>query len=673
MEKPAIPSPRSRGWAFALLLVAVTLAAYQPAWNGKPLWDDDINITPAGLRSLDGLARIWGHPGATAQYYPLVHSVFWLEYRLWGSSTLGYHLVNILLHVVSALLLVRILRKLEMRGAWLAGGIFALHPVMVQSVAWMAELKNVLSGVFFLSAALAYLTYLEAGRRRPYGLALALFVLGLLSKTAIAPFPLAMLAVVWWKRGRLSLRRDVLPLLPFLVIGALLGVVTLYVEHTFEGARGREFGYSIVERSLIAGRAFWFYLAKVLLPAKLIFLYPKWTVNVEVWWQYLFPATALMLGIALWALRGYWRAPLAVFLYVTAMLLPVSGFFDISAFRYSFVADHWQYLAAIGPMTMIAWLVDSAIGSVNARGRVARPAISAAVLLTVGIVSWRQSSIYADAQTLYLTTIRENSNSWLAHNNLGVVLANAGRADDAIAHYRRALEINPNYPKAHCNLANALAAVGRMDEAIAHYQTALRLDADYLTAEVNLGNALVQSGRMDDAITHYRRAEEIAPRDDRIHTNLGNALWRTGRRDEAISHYRKAVELAPDRAESRCNLGKALVETEQTDEAITQYRRAVEINPRQIDALRGLGDIMLRAGRAAEAITHYLKALEVAPNEIGTLQNLTLALVQEEQWTDAFAILQRARASARSQSDEERIKEISETVAGLYRLSTMRQ
>ena len=251
-----------------LLLVITTLLAYQPAWQGKPLWDDAAHLTPPELRSLAGLARIWTEVGATQQYYPATFTAFWVQHRLWGDATLGYHLVNILLHCLCALLFLRILRRLEVPGAWLAAAIFALHPVHVESVAWMAQLKNTLSGVFYLGSMLAYLGFDRTGSRRLYALALGLFVLGLLSKTAIVTLPAAMLVIFWWKRGSLSWKQDALPLAPFFLAGLAASLVTVWLEQSLYGARGAEFQFSFLERCLVAGRAIWFHLGKLLWPVE---------------------------------------------------------------------------------------------------------------------------------------------------------------------------------------------------------------------------------------------------------------------------------------------------------------------------------------------------------------------------------------------------------------------
>ncbi|MBN1127502.1 MAG: tetratricopeptide repeat protein [Chitinispirillaceae bacterium] len=687
-----------------LLLLAVTLAAYQPAWNGKLLWDDDINITMRELRSPDGLARIWTHPGATQQYYPLVHTVFWLEYHLWGASTLGYHLLNILLHVFSALLLVTILRRLGMpvEAAWLAGGIFALHPVMVESVAWITQLKNTLSGFFFMSAALAYLTYTEAVKRRWYVLAWGLFLLGLLSKTAIVPFPLAMLAVIWWKRGRILLKRDIMPLLPFVAAGVFFGLITLYVEHFFVGARGREFSISFIERCLIAGRAFWFYLGKVFFPINLIFIYPRWSVSATVWWQYLFPAGALAAAGVLWTMRKRWRAPLAVFLYFSAMLLPVIGFFNVYAFRFSFVADHLLYLAATGPIAMCACVVDKAVGLTGCR-RVLRPAASVALLLTLGMLSWKQSGMYVDAETLYRTTIRKNADCWMAYNNLGILMANTGRTDEAISHYRKAVEINPDFEKAYCNLGNALSRTGKIDEAIVQYGKALHLDSNYVAAHINLGTILLQTGRMDEvmahylkalelnpnhaethfnlglllakmgrtdeAVAHFQKALEIDPNNSDVHYNLGLLLAKMGRTDEAVAHYRKTLEFNPHHAETHNNLGILLAQTGRIDGAIAHCRKALECNPNHAEANNNLGILLAQTGRTNEAIAHYRKALEIRPDAIDPLQNLAFTLVQKGQWSEGTLVLQNALASAKYTGDEARAKTIEHLLAKLNEIA----
>ena len=642
MVKPGLSFSWNRDWVWGLLLAAATFLAYQPVWNGQPVWDDELHITPLELRSIEGLANIWIHPRGTVQYFPLVHSVFWVEANCWGDWTLGYHLFNILLHVFSALLLVRILRKLGISGAWLAAGIFALHPVMVESVAWITELKNTLSGVFFLSGALAYLTYIETGKKRLYVSSLGLFILGLLSKTGIAPFPMAMLAVVWWKHGKVLWRQDIVPLLPCFLAGIVFGLVTIYVERNNVGTRGPEYEFSLIERCLIVGRALWFYLGKAVLPINLMISYPRWVLNASVWWQYLFPVAALAAGCILWAMRKTWRAPAAVFLYFTAMLLPYLGFLSLFAFRYSFVADHYQYLAAIGPIVMVAGLVDKAIGLAREKGWILKPAVTVMLLLGLGILSWKQSGMYCDAETLYRATITRNSNSWMAHNNLGLLLANKGRTDEAMAHYQKALELNSDYAEAHNNLGLLLMNKGRKDEAMVHFLKALEIKPNYGGVHFNLGLLLAEMGRSDEARIHYQKALEINPRHSKTHNNLGLLLANMGRPDEAIAHYRKALEANPNAAEIHYNLGLLLSNMGRTDEAIAHFQKALERNPDFAEAHNSVGILLAKRGLFNESLPHFLKALECNPNYGGAHYNLGLLLSNMGRTDEAKAHFQRA-------------------------------
>ena len=524
----------NRDWIFGLALIVVTLAAYQPAWNGKPIWDDEGHITVPELRSFHGLARIWTQPGATQQYYPVVHSVFWVEYRLWGDETPGYHIVNIFLHLLSALLLVRILRLLEVPGAWFIAALFALHPVQVESVAWITELKNTLSGVFFLATALAYLKFDRGKKRKYYAIALAFFTLGLLSKSVIATLPVSLLAVFWWKRGKIHWKQDTAPLLPFVLLGIVSGLFTIWMERKFIGAEGDEFTFTMVERCLIAGRVFWFYLGKIIFPVNLMFIYPRWNVSQGIGWQYLFPVAALVLAVVLWAARKHSRAPFAAFICYAATLCPVVGFFDVYPFRFSFVADHFQYLAGIGPLAMAAVGMRSAIGLLTEkRRRILQPVLYAVLLLVLGALTWKQSGIYIDKETLYRATINKNPDCWMAHNNLGLILMNTGRIGEAIAHYRRAFEIDHSNFEAHNNCGIALARIGRTDEAIVQYRKALEINPNFIIAHYNLGFQLAKIGRTDEAIAHIN-----------VLNGFAMASLNIGYLSDAIQVLQRSLEIA---------------------------------------------------------------------------------------------------------------------------------
>jgi protein O-mannosyl-transferase len=579
--KSAVPSSRNRDLLWGLLLLAATLFAYQPCWNGQPVWDDDINLIRPELRSSAGLVRIWTQLGATQQYYPLAYSVFWLEHHLWGASTLGYHLLNILLHVFSALLIVKILRRLDIPGeaAWLAAGIFALHPVMVESVAWMTELKNTLSGAFYCGAALAYLEFDNKRETKHYSVALLFFLLGLLTKSAIVTLPAALLVVFWWKRGRLAWRRDTVPLLPFIAVGLIAGLLTAWIERRFVGATGSEFSFTAVDRCLIAGRAVWFYLLKLLFPVDLVLIYPRWHIDAAAAWQYLFPGAILLAAVLFWRQRHRSRAPLAVLLYFVVTLLPSLGFINVNYFRFSFVADHFQYLACIGPFSAAAAGIirgNRRLLSKELR-RTWQPFLFSTLLTVLSLLSWKQSGMYSDAETLFRATVTRNTNCWLAHNNLGRVLADTGRTDEAVAHFQKAVEINPTFGEAHFNLGVLVADMGRTDEAVAHYRKAVEFDPDHADAHNNLGVLLEQMGQADEAMALYRKTLEINPNHSGVHNNLGILLARLGRRDEAMAHYRRALEIDPNAIDPLQNLAFSLVQKGQRTDAILAFERALQL------------------------------------------------------------------------------------------------
>ena len=358
------PSParsRPRTWLLFLALAAAVLAAYSPALSGTPLWDDDGHLTTPELRSVEGLTRIWTEPGATQQYYPLVHSAFWLMDRAWGQSTTGYHVVNALLHALSALLLAVLMRRLGLPGAILAAFVFALHPVQAESVAWITELKNTLSTALYLGAALAWLRFEERRALGAWLAAFTLFTAALASKTVTASLPVSLLILVWWRTGRITWS-DVRPLVPFLLLGVMAGLTTAWVERHFIGAVGSDFDLSPVERVLLAGRAVWFYAWKLLAPFGLVFIYPRWAMDQSVWWQYAFPVALAAVAVVLWRYRDRSRGPFAaVALYVVA-LAPALGFIDVFPFRYSYVADHFQYLASLALIAATA----SAMGRIAA-------------------------------------------------------------------------------------------------------------------------------------------------------------------------------------------------------------------------------------------------------------------------------------------------------------------
>ena len=607
-----VPTPRSTPryrrrdvplWLALAALVAATLAAYQPAWRGGLLWDDDAHITRPELRSGTGLVRIWTEPGATQQYYPLLHSAFWALHRAFGDDTLPYHLLNIGLHALNAFLAGLILRRLTVPWPWLAAFVFALHPVHVESVAWITELKNTLSGAFFLASTLVWLRFDERRRATAWAAAFVLFVLALLSKSVTATLPALLLVVCWWRRGRIDLQHDLAPLLPFFATGAAFGAVTVWAERTLVGARGSGFEFTLADRVVLAGRAVWFYLGKLAWPADLTFIYPRWTIDPSAWWQWLYPAALLALAAGLWFARARSRAPLAALLFFVIALGPALGFVNVYPFRFSFVADHFQYLASLG---VIAF-ASGGLGWLAARLSPMKPwpPLAAALLIVVplGALTHAQSRDYADAETLYRATIARDPQSWMAHNNLAVLLLEANPGG-ALAHIDAALRANPAYPEAHNNRGLALQLLERFEEAESAHAEALRLEPTFAEAHNNRGTALQKLNRRAEAEAAYRKALRLRPAGLQARVNLGNVLLARGAAEEASSHYRAALAIDPGLADVHYTLGAALERTGRLDEAAAQYRETLRLQPSAADAHARLGAIAEEAGRLDEALLH---------------------------------------------------------------------
>ena len=574
----------SRNSLLAGLLLFITLMAYVPAIHGGFIWDDDSYVTEnQTLRSFEGLKKIWVQPNSTPQYYPLVFSTFWLEYKLWGLNPMGYHLVNVIFHALSALLLYRLLVYLNVPGAWLAAAVFALHPVHVESVAWAAERKNVLSGFFYFSSAFCLFHFFglagEGGKKSNlwwYSAGLLFFGCALLSKTVTSTLPAAMLLVLWWKRGGVK-GRELAALAPFLALGLAMGLATAWLEKHHVGAMGSEWNLSLVERFLIAGHALWFYLGKLVWPRELIFNYPRWQIDPSMWWQYLYPTGVVLVVVVLWLSRKrLGRGPLVGVLFFCGTLFPALGFLDVYPFRYSYVADHFQYLASVGLIVLLVGLLSKAVYGWNRR---ITCFLALIVLLLLGWQTWHQGYVYRDVKTLWSDTIKKNPLSWMAHNNLGAVLADEGRLEEALSHYSRALQLSASQPEIHNNLANVLVKLGKFHEAETHYLRALEIEPEYVKAHNNLGNLLAAQGRLDEAIAHYSESLRLRPDYAEAHSNLGNVLASQGKFDEAVDQYSDALRIKPDNAQTHYNLGNTLAIMGRLEEAIDQYTEALRIKP----------------------------------------------------------------------------------------------
>jgi len=632
--------------AEAAALVAATFLAYWPIWTAGFIWNDPDYVTRPALRSLRGLGLIWTRLGATEQYYPLLHSWFWIQHRLWGNAALGYHLVDVGLHALGAVLLVAALEQLwpdRRDAALLAGFLFALHPVMVESAAWISEQKNTLSLVFYLCSALIF----ERWRRQPhpglYWLALAAFIAALLSKTVTATLPAALLLVAWWRAGRLDWRGDVRPLLPWFVLAIGWGLFSAWVEKTYVGAQGAAFALPLGDRLLLAARIPWFYLGKLLWPAHLVFIYPRWTISGHdpVAWLFLFATLAALAALG-WsatslppeALAKRSRRPsargwTACGCFFLGSLFPTLGFFNVYAFIYSYVADHWVYLPALGIIAGLAYLLATASRRWPAAVRLSAAAVLVAAL---AVRTNLESRTYQDAGRFYATIIDRNPSAWMAQHNLGDLLAQRGQDAQALRFYRAALLARPDLPLTEYGYAQALERLGRVDEAQAHFRIALRYDPNFSSAHEALGRSLLAHDQPVPAAAEFAEVYRINPAYPQLTgewaaalNNAGAAALQRGDAATAKVCCAQAIKLNPDFALAWANLGRALAASGQPQEASMPLQQALRLQPNFPEAENDLGAVLAFTGHRAEAIAHYERALQLRPNFPDAERNLELA------------------------------------------------
>ncbi len=645
MTRTELPSPISdqtdfrcgitRGalWLGILTIAIGTLLIYLPAIRAGFIWDDpDYVINNSTLRSIDGLIEMWTQPRSLPQWYPLVHTTYWIEYHLWGLWPTGYHVDNVLLHIVSSLLLWRLLRMMNVPGAWLAAAIFAVHPVQVESVAWITERKNVLSGVFYFLSIITYLRW-DAARGAPapqrrknlYYLSLLLFVAALLSKTVVATLPATLLVIFWWKRGTIRWR-DVRPLIGFFVLGIGLGLLTAYLEVHKVGARSDkiiELNLTPIDRILIAGRAVCFYASKLVVPWPLVFIYPQWKpIGPAIWWQWVFPvAVVAAIAVLLHYRNRIGRGPAAAVMIFCGTLFPALGFLNVYPMRFSYVADHFQYHAAAALITLIAALLCRYAGQM---GRI--------VLIPLAILTALRTPDYHDAETLWRVTLARNPGSWMVHTNLGKVLVEKGERTgdeslftEAAKEYDAALQLDPGIHDTHANVATMLARKGDDAGAIAEFEKALEIHPYFAPAYYGLGQVYQRQGKLDLAMEKYQKAIEISPDYPLANYSIARVLEQQGQTLAAIDHYRKAVAGMPEDADARYNLGTCLLRAQQFPEAVYNLQYAVKIRPDWAQAWTNLGAGQLFSGHPQDAIASFQRALAINPNFTPAQQGLARA------------------------------------------------
>jgi len=628
--------PRWTDFFYGVFLLFCVGFAYLPALHGGMLWDDAAHVISSDLSSLTGLRRVWTELGATQQYYPTLYTMFWIEHRLWGDAVIGYHAVNFVLHACSALLLGAVLTELRVKGAAFAALLFALHPVCVESVAWISEQKNTLSLVFYLAAALVYLKFEHTRSRRHYLSSLGLFLLAISTKSVTATLPAALLVVIWWRRGSLRWARDWRPLLPWILVGMGAGFFTAWVERTIIGAAGAAYDLTIWMRFLLAGRAASFYLGKLIWPVDLIFIYPRWTIDPAQLWQWVFPLAWGLALIVLYRLRPRARGLFAGLFLYGGTLLPALGFFNVYPFVYSYVADHFQYHASLAFLALVAALWARWDEREGAHPRLWRrftpKLVAVATLLILSVQTYRQSRQYVDVETLYRTTIERNPDCVLAHNNLGMIYALRGDSAAAITHFKRALEANPNFAEAEDNLGGELAKLpGREREAVEHFEAALRIHPDFPMALLNLANQLALiPDRRAESERHFLRVLALEPKYAKAYNDF--AIWlgsMTGRHSEALNRYEAALQLNPDYALARANYAFELSrEPLRRSEALAQYTAALLTDPALVEAHNNLANLLApMPGRQLEAISHYESALRLNPRYAEAHNNLANQLI----------------------------------------------
>jgi len=652
---PPLPSWLNRDWMWGLLLVLAVFVTYTPVWWAGFIWDDDAFITNnpciVGPR---GLKEIW--TTSAADICPLTLTTVWVEHALWGLNPLPYHLVNVLLHAACAVLLWRVLLGLHVPkpGAWLGATLWALHPVQVESVAWITEIKNTQSGLFYLLSILFFMKYLRARDSNPegeerissgwnYGLTLLFAALAMASKSSTVILPVVLCLCAWWIEGEWQWRKlaRIAPIFLLSVAACALSIWTQGIQ--LETANDPQWARAWPERLITAGDAVWFYLSKLLWPHPLITIYPRWQIEIEQWISYLPILAVLMVLSVLWLKSGSWsRSCFFAFAYFLMALFPILGFLNVYFFRYSFVSDHLQYLAGMGPLALMGAVLARLADLIIPRRCKLQSALSAGLLLVLGTLSWQRACVYESHETLWMDTLRHNPAAWSAYNNLGSAFLRKKQLDKAIEQFQKALEINPNNAGAHNNLGDALSQKGRIDEAIEQFQKALEINPNFAEAHSNLGNALVQKGLVNEAMIQYEKSLEIDPNYAEAHYNLGVAFVKKGQVNDAIEQFQKALEINPNDAKAHNNLGNALLQNGQVDEAMAQFQEAVEVDPNIAQAHYNLGNILLQKGQVDEAIIEFQKAIGVNSDYAEARNSLGIAFAQQGQIDEAIAQFQQA-------------------------------
>lgn len=691
--------PLLRALGMLALLAALSFVAYAPAIRGGFVWDDDyyVHENPT-LQSAAGLQKIWfdlfrdPRDYILPQYYPLTHASFWIEHRLWGLNPAGYHVTNVVLHVASALLAWLILRRLHVPGAWLAATVFALHPVHVESVAWISERKNVLSLALMLASLYTWLRFsglvsgpdkpgailaLPDDPRRLYALGTVLFVLALFAKTTAAVLPACVLLLTWWKRGRLSWKQDVVPMLPLFVVGLGFARLTSWLEVHRVGASGPDWVYAptpigqFLAETLIAGRGLWFYVGKLVWPHPLMFNYPRVLPVLSDPLQWLFPVAALGMLAALYLGRhALGRGPITAASWFVGVSLPALGYFAVLPHKYSFVADHFVYAASLGLIALFAAGVVTLWKSLR-WAPLGGLVLVAALLFVLTGMSYRQARSFVDEETLWRDTLTKNPASWIAANNLGVILLERGDLDGADELFARVLELKPDHVEVRLNigLLNEKRG-GKLSDSVEWYRDAVRLEPRYAPAWHRLGLAYQKTARqlraqaaemtgwdrwfrahrlraraeqyLEAALTSYRNALTGDPRYLPTLLQLASALMENGRFPDAIPVLQRTLVVSDRNPQARSNLAYSLDVVGRPEEAVALWDELLRENPEDVRALNLLGLSLARRAQWSAAAAQFEKTVRIDPRFVEGHYNLGLARFEYGDRDGAVASLRRA-------------------------------
>lgn len=643
---------RSRDGLAGLALGLLAGLCYLPAmlWGGF-VWDDSIWLQSRAVTEWSGLGDIWAWPSRIykeVHYWPLTYMTFWLEHKIWGLEPAGYHVVNVLLHLLNTLLVWRLLLRLAVPGAWVVAAVFAVHPLHVESVAWIIERKDVLSGFCYLAAVLVWLRFLEKPRPWRYGLALLLFAAGLLSKSIVVTLPAALLILQWWKNNGITVRA-LRRVAPFFLTALIITTLDLLSY----GSRYASLDHSLPERMLIASRALWFYAGKLVWPTDLAIVYPRWYISLGDPWAWLYLAGAAALAATLWFTRHkIGRGPLAGALFFAVTLSPVLGFVNFGYMLYSFVADRFQYLAGIGVMAVLVGAAAHGAGRLPSRFKSGATGLMVVVLALLGTMTWRQTGVYRDKIAFFSHVVALNPQARSAHLNLSLALTRAGRPEEALAAARKAVEKRPGYVKALGLLGATLVHKGNFVEAEEVLRRALEIDPGDKSGRREMANLLRVQERREEALEAYRGLLEIDPNYALAHSYIGDLLVQLQRYEEAVEPLSKALSLImsapsvtpdlPTAQSIHVLLGTALRELGRTRAAEAHFRQALQLEPRNMDALEQVAAAEFRRRRYREALELYRTQLEIDPGKAATHVNVGAALFYLDRAEEAIRSLERA-------------------------------